>query len=113
MNRTDILNMPAGREMDLEVGYRLFGYNSYLFIDGGDGIKPFHPSTDIAAAWEVVEKIRQSGMLLYIRVHPNKYFVTIRSEKGGDYTIVGEGSNASAPLAICRAAILASMEAVP
>ena len=61
-----------------------------------------HYSTDIAAAWLVVEKMRDKGW--YWAVY---YFTTIEAA----FTYAGLGSKAAqadiAPLAICRAALLA------
>lgn len=67
-------------------------------------------SVDIAAAWNVVEKLRTSGRTVYIHANVTgpsysvEAFVVGVLEKGA--TAVGE----TAPLAICRAALKLSEE---
>jgi hypothetical protein len=105
MSRDEILNMPAGREMDVTIGYHVMG------LVAPPEIYPEY-STDIAAAWEIVAK------------HPH-YFQLVRSnETGWRPSPWGamlwrcrfyapekfEARAETAPLAICRAALLAVME---
>lgn len=98
MTRDDILAMPAGREMDVTVGYHV------MDLHGPPWIYPKY-STDIAAAWEVLdtEAVREwmfemepvgNGMLRIIGKAESSY---------SGATIIAD----TAPLAICRAALLA------
>ena len=71
------MRMKAGRELDAKVAVEVMGwhkderpgYYHWLNEEGGETgydwlekpIKPFDPSTDIAAAWEVLEKLKEMG----------------------------------------------------
>jgi hypothetical protein len=95
MTREEILNMPAGREMDALIAEKVIDPDWVKLKN----LCP-HYSTDIAAAWELVEKM--------------KYFTLYRGdgywecEYSGQYL---ESIDAeTAPLAICRAALLAVIE---
>jgi hypothetical protein len=139
MNLADIT---AGRELDGLIAEKLMGWfrvedhriNGISFgpalwhsdlgdpmnpSPGGFGV-PFY-STDISAAWEVVEKLRQENFFLRITPTEEGYRVTARSDEGlplaidkktGDYDWNSKYSEAyadapTAPLAICRAALRA------
>lgn len=132
MTRDEIVNMPAGREMDALVAEKVMGepkpiyvhpnlhieypkestlgnWRCYNIYEHGDVCEwnPLPFSTDIASAWEVVEKLC------------NKYHVSIWT----DFTHYGTALRTlgidelvevtaapTAPLAICRAALLAVMD---
>ena len=92
MTRDEILNMPAGREMDAQVGYIVYpDAKKHGFI-----VCPKY-STDIKDAWEVLEKLNLTDFTI---------------EKAGAHYCVNltiESACAeTAPLAICRAALLAA-----
>jgi len=78
------------------------------------GHKIWSPSTDIAAAWEVVKKMLDSGWgcEIYSPNNPyalediDKWVVVFAKSELLDY----RAKASSAPLAICRAALLAVME---
>lgn len=103
MNADEIRNMPAGREMDELIARRVMGIkpppSSDVWL-----VLPY--STDIAAAWEVVEKMgdkfddleRGTGGFYMVTVYPGNPNMPI--------VVRGE----TAPLAICRAALLAMGE---
>jgi hypothetical protein len=74
VTRDEIVNMPAGREMDVTVGYHVMD-----LVAPPELYPPY--STDIAAAWQVWLKVMDKMPGLYITAH-------------------------TAPLAICRAALL-------
>jgi hypothetical protein len=103
MTRDEILNMPAGREMDVTIGYHV------MDLGAPPGVYPEY-STDIAAAWEVVEKANVSCIQQAIGDTPDELLW---------FACCGDASTAcdteafaeTAPLAICRAALLAVMEA--
>ena len=90
--------MKPGRELDAMVSEKVMGCK---WIDG------WHPSTDIQAAWHVVEKLGSKSMVT-IRTgfkhpqgstyHHTETTVTV----GGEYA-----SGISAPHAICLAALKA------
>lgn len=126
----NIDEMQAGREMDALIAEKIFGLkveweieylgeqipSSKQLADKYDenGILPLY-STDIAAAWEVVEGVREKFNLL-MNVHP----YSLVAANGGyrvsvndlhielDYTTAD-----TAPLAICRAALKALSPALP
>jgi hypothetical protein len=132
--REEILNMPAGREMDALVAEKVmeqtdFSHPGFFWgegttEDGKDGWDGFqcprcnadsedggkcckHYSTSIAAAWEVVEKINKE--------HDVQIAIG-KDEKENRVEVLLWGSDSgcvyapTAPLAICRAALLAVME---
>jgi hypothetical protein len=101
MSRDEILNMPAGREMDALVATEIMG-------------REMEYSTDIAAAWEVVlHEMGKGGC-------PN-----LVNDDDGHWALSFDGTNNipctvqtsfiddprlwcdTAPLAICKAALLA------
>jgi hypothetical protein len=96
MNKDEILNMPAGDKIDALV-------RSYMGVQKLPLI--WKPSQDIRDAWEVVEKL--SGKSAFVEVtlydcghvscklHPFKY-IYVEAD--------------TAPLAICRAALLTTLE---
>jgi len=165
--RETILNMPAGREMDALVAekvmewQRIRNWHGQPIADGWVGFwdgewivwierplsdeedqsKPWQPSTDIAAAWKVVEKV--DLMIIPIAVYssaaawdepkilpikiwwaalrtfsdPSIYLPIEEYDKEWegwvnliDQSITLDMVAETAPLAICRAALLAVME---
>lgn len=93
MTREDIENMEAGREMDWHIQEKVINeplgrFDSYP--------KPY--STDISAAWEVVEKIKNGD------IQARERFETIIQGWLGHLWIVTELT----PEIICRAALLAA-----
>jgi hypothetical protein len=123
MTKDEILNMPAGREMDALIAEKLMGYvngrKCYRYADNsGDWWTTHipHYSTDIEAAWEVLEKMRAdcSGggepdyimLNCYKELEPHWYCAKIWAHHDGDIPEV-EATAETAPLAICRAALLA------
>jgi len=107
LTREQILAMPAGRELDALVRKHVFGWS--LIGDGRskspDGYQirsiPDY-STDIAAAWEVAEKFETIEVK---RFHTDKglWFCEIKEK------IWHRSYGATAPEAICKAALLAVM----
>jgi len=119
MTIDEILNMPAGREMDALVAEKVMGWmpKNNLYWKDNEGsfagwatnypeyeVKPFNPSIDIAAAWDVVVKMARTT---------NVNLAWINSAKGWLWNFkIGRtwASSDTAPLAICRASLLAVME---
>lgn len=114
MTDDEIRNMPAGREMDALVAERVMGWHKeetgimprwadkdghfvHYVLDDFDGNSGWFPSDDIAAAWEVVEKMNE------------KFTVEIWREDGDWHcSIAGVVAHApAAPHVICRTAYLA------
>jgi hypothetical protein len=108
----DIDMMPAGREMDALIAKNIFEWtivktkrNNWFELQSGlwkpdDGATDFpHYSTDIAAAWQVIEKMRgeESGMRVY-RIESMSYWQF--GFRGAPWAEAD-----TAPLAICRAAL--------
>lgn len=98
--------MNAGRELDVLIGEKVFGRTMTCpvcsEVHSGE---PWY-STDIAAAWQVVEHMRKSG-----------YYVSVVLAGGGVDVEVGKGGPPiniwqceTAPLAICLAARAALTE---
>jgi hypothetical protein len=150
MNRDEILNMPAGREMDALVAEKVMGLNvswwsihhvsdyegdgpfrslhsaDEIMLPDQDGdmpvlqtftrgdnyvmwnVTPFY-STDIAAALQVVEKLTEN-FYIDIGIDSSGTQVQLDRFNGEDWTF-GESIEApTAPLAICRAALLTTLE---
>jgi len=115
MNRDKILKMEAGRELDVLVARILFGnlpfiqkrkraakkdYYSIWAVktkSGGYGKLPFY-STDIAAAWQIAEKLQEFYPCLW---KEDGYWECLFAVEYATATAD------TAPLAICRAALLA------
>ena len=113
MTREEILNMPAGREMDALIAENVFNVFVHRLNGSAFSVSMLneipHYSTDISAAWEVVEKLHKENDI---------FDVWHEKDTGFDWwcEVVnnGDGWNVNAktaPLAICRAALLAVMEA--
>ena len=113
--------MPAGRELDALVAEKVMGRETTHWTDGfGDtGVTFFAPvepySTDIAAAWEVVERINMNGYDVHIdRVKPLRsasrlwYVAFLKGPRVHQKPIKGDGHDPGClPTAICRAALKA------
>jgi hypothetical protein len=85
--RNEIQNMPAGREMDVAIGYHV------MDLVAPPELYPDY-STDISEAWKVVEKLHDFDI--------NRRHVFWLCSFKGKEPMQGD----TAPLAICRAALL-------
>ena len=121
MTREEILNMPAGREMDALIEENIFNRTlcandvaSYIKTPNGYEDLRWHKnySTNISAAWEVAEHLREE-------LGTCKFFIVVDPKKGNNIRAIFdpilddehfEASAETAPLAICRAALLAVMK---
>jgi len=127
MTRDEILAMEAGRELDALVAVEVMEWTRYpnkhgLTVMSRPGAMPHHAqidqhpnfSTDIAATWEVVEYM--GPIPFSLRFQPADAWRTGDGEVycHAHWTCWFEGSvwaeAPTAPLAICRAALLAAME---
>jgi len=102
--------MEPGRKLDWEVRYYVFGIKTDAFDGNGElwthEMKPApHYSTDISAAWEVVEKMNGERLKVEIIVAGSMTFCTISDSS---YAIANAEA-ITASEAICKAALLAVM----
>ena len=132
-------DMPAGRELDALVAEKVMGWRITAWNDGEpwgnrevfppfepiNGIpadcdcishseagEPPHYSTDIAAAWEVFQKVTDLGYIPAIAQCTSGWACDFWTEEAADETgrvdyihKFREYGQVSAPLAICRAAL--------
>jgi hypothetical protein len=118
MNRDEILKMEAGTKMNQYIWWKIFDMeptppnNDMLLLSDYSG--------NIAAAWKVVEKLNQKGMCVLVsELVPYRQFeenlsgceITPLSDDEESEPETIKASADTAPLAICRAALLAVMEA--
>ncbi len=115
--------LAAGRNLDEEVAETVMGWRREAGERSGRWRRPDGTvltdlpkfSTDIAAAWQVVEKLGLEDVFLAIRLLPDgEYECTAQNEIGETLKLGDSGrvQAASAALAICVAAMLAG-SAVP
>lgn len=110
MTRDEILKMQAGREMDALVHANIFGavsvkmknvfpgFDGFVFADQDGKFCPVPKySTDIGAAWQIVEHFHNEATLNNVHGVWEVHLQGIC------------GKSQSAPLAICRSALLASI----
>lgn len=101
MNKEDILKMTAGKELDWEVA-KFMGVGEDVFnfaYEAGN----FNYSTNISAAWGVVEKYQDYGV---VHTPTRGHYCFIQTHK----KTYQSPSCVSAPEAICKAALLAVMD---
>ena len=117
--------MQAGREMDALIAEKVMGwavfygeYKGYELLDDevaqgyppeeeADGV-PFeipYYSTDIAAAWEVVERITEKRWKFKLRRLPGKDYMAYFQNLLRFPIECESAPSGTAPLAICRAAL--------
>ena len=107
MTKEEILQLEAGRELDALVMESVFG------IKRNDGTEQYvighnlpHFSTDISAAWEVVEKMIELKMFINIGHGGILWRINVSSRKMYERLEYTGITAMTAPLAICRAALL-------
>ena len=114
MTAEQVLAMEPGREMDAYVAkYVKFPGHSHLISEVKEWCAKY--STDISAAWEIVEKMQGIQVFNGKKV---RLKVTVSAIRGIytviiiDYrndTVIAEQIGTTAPEAICRAALLARL----
>ena len=126
MNNDEILSMPAGREMDALIFEYVFGFEKGTFPVhapmkskiGDYMVRPIQEySSDISAAWEVAETL--SDKFDFAIVNNQNFGKYPDLHYGFRLQAIGEDSHIktifalgeTAPLAICRAALLAVVPA--
>jgi hypothetical protein len=108
----------AGRELDALVAVTLMGVT---LVSEDAGIRPaamsyqkpsevLPYSTDVAAAWQVVERMRARGFALELHYEFGWSRQWVADFSNDGWLSTGEQLGDTAPLAICRAA-LAAVEA--
>ncbi|MNW43611.1 hypothetical protein D3C74_208160 [compost metagenome] len=120
MTREEILAMEPGEAMDtlildevLKWEKRQMWWGETRWVvdrktnDGKDihvDLELFSPSTDISAAWEVVEKLQESHLYIDIRTCADFYEVWITIHREGNQTETF--ASPKLPEAICKAALV-------
>jgi hypothetical protein len=111
------IKMKPGRELDLLVAEKVMGLTKtdYLVFDKDSNIVgdicdfPKSYSTDISAAWEVVEKMKEEWGTLDITFRYDNIAVILYSTHQTGHVKISEhiGNADTAPHAICLAALKA------
>lgn len=122
-----MVNLPAGRELDALVAQKVMGRvafrDSFQRIDAEglelwwenekDEAEPARVlprySTDIAAAWQMVETMQSIGFAFQMtdKLHGITRYMVVFGFHGENYHIGGTGISEDAPHAICLAALSA------
>lgn len=133
MTRDEILNMPAGREIDNFVAEKVMGWHIATDQFGSDWVDSenryqhkvssddydddenfhliaWHPSESIMWAWEVVDEMKKRGRnFQMIQYAYNRTYATFENGLDSDNWTEANGEGCT-PLAICRAALLITLE---
>lgn len=123
MKRDEELALAPGRKLDALVAEKVMGWRPRVDFDVIDDlpcgvaryepfsmdVRTFAPSSEIAAAFEVAEKMRESHLYVDVRTCSNFYevWVTLPPFQPGIPRTTETVTLTSLPLAICRAALLA------
>lgn len=133
MTRDEILNMPAGREMDALVFAKLFGKmpfrvgpgekwvftNEREYLEEGDAYfldehqapsRVPEYSTDIAAAWTIRDALGKPISVMESVLGDSFFCEFLLGYDEGDEAKTVEAFAETVSLAICRAALLVAME---
>lgn len=96
MEDTGFSRMPASRELDRHVAEKVMAADV-------ESISIPSYSTDMSAAWLIVERMKKFGFEFKLHTYPHQevYWVEFNSIIYGEYKGAGE----SAALAICRTAL--------
>jgi len=109
MTREEILAMEVGERLDAFVAEGVMGIQSWFQYSDGLHPKASPYSTDILAAWKVVEKLYAEELELslksYIKNKPG--FLCSFAKENVSRGIAG---GKTAPEAICKAGLLAKLE---
>ena len=117
MNRDEILNMQAGIEIDVEIA-RFFGSPELWFLgnvrrEGAEWYVGPRFSTDILAAWCIIDKMHEKEYQYTLRGYfmgGEQHVATFDNQDWADKNPLYRAHGATAPLAICRAALLTTLE---
>ena len=110
--------MKAGRDMDALVAEKVMGDTDAYYLPLGEGelnvaARVPRYSTDIAAAWQVVEKFGYSPSIHVFRSHGGKWGCKISLSSDPNVDAEYFGFAETAPLAICLAALKKAGVEVP
>jgi len=109
MTRDEFLNMPAGRRMDALIDSKVFGMVNISSGDPLDSDLLPEYSTDISAAWEVVEKMSSKFIGLHkMKFAEGKWFALYLDKSNDDCEEIVEAETPM--LALCLAALLSVEE---
>ncbi|RLG44476.1 MAG: hypothetical protein DRN81_04505 [Thermoproteota archaeon] len=132
MTRDEILRLEPGPELDRLMAEEVMGWEEgedfdcskegpLIYYPSRNRVlgRKWSPSTDIAAAWEVIRKMLDSGWGCeiyspnnpYALENADKWFVVFAKSGPIVMQLNFSAKAPSAPLAICRAALLAVKEA--
>lgn len=115
MTREENVEMEAGRELDKAVAIHVMGCKCYYpAVLGANTSLPGSTklvslpeySSDISAAWEVVEKLREKKLFVYVETYIGSYYARVKT--AGQPREVGyslECENVAE--AICKASLMA------
>ena len=120
MTREEIGKLEAGRELDALVAEKVMGWRlldppqadqpsywaTWVMLPHREAAKDWSPSTNIAAAWEVVERLRANGYSwMQFTLIADQWDLEMGQ---GGHDIGCDTLAPTAPLAICRAALKAA-----
>jgi SAM-dependent MidA family methyltransferase len=115
VNKEEMLEMKAGKELDALVIEKVMRWKNdgewltdITTFPGLRLVEDFKPSTDMTAAWEVLEEMQSEGIYLDIRTYADFYMVEVRKESGHLLDACAQGL--TAPYAICIAALKVVMD---
>ena len=109
MTHDEILNMPAGREMDALIAEKVTKTTTCPYWGSEVAETVPHYSTDISAAWEVVEKMSSKFIGLHkMKFAEGKWFALYLDKSNDDCEEIVEAETPM--LAICLAALLSVEE---
>lgn len=112
MNREEILNMPAGRKMDALIDGALFDCNGGEFSILSVYILPDY-STCIEDAWQIIKAMKVKHFRFVLGGYfmgLNQTWAAFDNEQWADSNPLYKAFADDTPLAICRAALLATLE---
>lgn len=107
---------PAGRDLDAMIAEKVMGWRRQS--EAPQDVWQRHDerlaelpkfSTDIAAAWQIVEKLGPDDIFLTITLLPDGEYECTAQNEIGETLMLGKSGHVkadSAPLVICRAALL-------
>lgn len=106
----DFDKMEAGPEMDALVHERIFGFRSLRHVD------PEY-SRDVGATWEIIEKLRRTGDYCCLELHSDHHCIyrmslTLADLEDERHKPAFAANGETAPLAICRAALKATIKEI-
>lgn len=108
MNREEILAMEAGEELDRVISY-VFDLPLTEEVADQELLEVYHYSTDISAAWQVVERMMSNKWNWWSEYFQKSYqFSFYREKKFPSHYYFA--SSKSCCESICKAALLAKLE---